>query len=165
MLMRRILNNETLGGLSIMRKLIFAAAAAFCVNASAASFEVYKDYTPSTEVWNVTFVHVNPNRLDDYLEGLKQTWWSSCEVQKKQGTVLECFIYASESMSNRDFNLMLVIKQPNAAASDPNEKRYQEFTALTRKMLEEDKQKKLVDGYDQLRSFFGEQTFRRLTFK
>jgi hypothetical protein len=148
-----------------MRKLIFAAAAAFCVNASAASFEVYKDYTPSTEVWNVTFVHVNPNRLDDYLEGLKQTWWSSCEVQKKQGTVLECFIYASESMSNRDFNLMLVIKQPNAAANDPNEKRYQEFTAMTRKMLEEDKQKKLVDGYDQLRSFFGEQTFRRLTFK
>jgi hypothetical protein len=148
-----------------MRKLILAAAAVACVDASAASFEVYKDYTPSTEVWNVTYIHVNPNRLDDYLEGLRQTWWNSCEIQKKQGTVLECAVYASETMSNRDFNLMLVIKSPNAAAGDPNEKRFQEFQALTRKMLEEDKQKKLVEGYDQLRTFFGEQNFRRLTFK
>lgn len=148
-----------------MRKTVIAAAALFSVTAAAASFEVYRDYTPSTEVWNVTFVRVNPNRLDDYLEGLKQTWWTGCEVQKKQGTVLECQIYASESMSNRDFNLMLVIKTPNAAVSDPNEKRYTEMMTETRKMLAEDKSKKLVEGYEQMRTFFGEQSFRRLTFK
>lgn len=68
-------------------------------------------------------------------------------------------------MSNRDFNLMLVIKSPNAAASDPSEKRYNEFMAETRKMLAEDKEKKLVEGYDNLRTFFGEQAFRKLTFK
>lgn len=148
-----------------MQKLILAATAALAISTPASAFEVYKDYTPSTEVWNVTYVRVNPNRLDDYLEGLRQTWWTSCEVQKKQGTVLECSIFASESMSNRDFNLMLVIKAPNAAASDPSEKRYNEFMAETRKMLAQDKEKKLVEGYDTLRTFFGEQAFRKLTFK
>jgi hypothetical protein len=148
-----------------MQKFMLAAAAALAMVTPASAFEVYKDYTPSTEVWNVTYVRVNPNRLDDYLEGLRQTWWTSCEVQKKQGTVLECSIFASESMSNRDFNLMLVIKAPNAAASDPSEKRYNEFMAETRKMLAEDKEKKLVEGYDTLRTFFGEQSFRKLTLK
>jgi hypothetical protein len=148
-----------------MQKIMFAATAALVACAPASAFEMYKDYTPSTEVWNVSYVRVNPNRLDDYLEGLRQTWWSSCEVQKKLGTVLECSIFASETMSNRDFNLMLVVKAPNAAASDPSEKRYAEFMAETRKMLAEDKQKKLVEGYDSLRTFFGEQNFRRLTLK
>lgn len=148
-----------------MQKFMLAAVAAVAISTPAAAFEVYKDYTPSTEVWNVTYVRVNPNRLDDYLEGLRQTWWSSCEVQKKQGTVLECSIFASETMPNRDFNVMLVIKSPNAAASDPSEKRYNEFMAETRRMLAEDKEKKLVEGYDSLRTFFGEQSFRRLTFK
>lgn len=148
-----------------MKKMAFAAAAAVFACTPASAFEIYKDYTPSTEVWNVTYVRVNPNRLDDYLEGLRQTWWTSCEVQKKQGSVIECSIYASESMSNRDFNLMLVIKAPNAAASDPSEKRYMEFMSETRKMLAEDKEKKLVEGYDTLRTFFGEQSFRKLTFK
>jgi len=34
-----------------------------------------------------------------------------------------------------------------------------------RKQLAEDKEKKLVEGYDQIRSFFGEQAFRQITFK
>jgi hypothetical protein len=154
-----------------MHKAILATLAATVTlplsagSAAAAGFEIYKDYTPSTEVWNVTFVKVVPSKFDDYLEGLKQTWWSGCEIGKKNGTVLECAIYASEEFTNRDFNVMLVIKAPNAAASDPNEKRYHDFIAETRKMLAEDKEKKMVEGYEQMRSFFGEQNFRRITFK
>jgi hypothetical protein len=148
-----------------MRKTMLAVTALAGFTATTGAFEVFKDYTPSTEIWNVTFVRVNPNRLDDYLEGIRQTWWNSCEVQKKQGTISSCEVYASETMSNRDFNLLLVVKSPNSAVRDPSEKRYNEFMAETRKMLAEDKQKKLVEGYDELRTFFGEQDFRRLTFK
>ena len=74
-----------------MKRLLFAAsAAAFAFAASSAqAFEVFTDYTPSKDVWNVTFVKVNPNRIDDYLEGLKQTWLSGCEIGKKQGTVVD----------------------------------------------------------------------------
>jgi hypothetical protein len=151
-----------------MRKSIVAAfAASLLVSAMPASaeLEAFKDYTPSTEVWNVTFVHVNPNRLGDYLEGLKQTWVGACDAQRKAGVVLECAVYVSDTMANRDFNVMLVLKAPNAAVGDPNEKIYKQIDADIRAKLAQDKEKKLVTGYDDMRSFFGEQNFRRLTFK
>ena len=45
-----------------------ASAAALALAFNAQAFEIYTDYTPSKEVWNVTMVKVNPNRIDDYLE-------------------------------------------------------------------------------------------------
>ncbi len=147
------------------RLAIAASAAALTLAVNAQAFEVYTDYTPSKEVWNVTFVKVNPNRIDDYLEGLKQTWVSGCEISKKQGTVLDCFVYISETASNRDFNMLLVTKSPSAAVSDPNAEQFKQFQAQMRAQLAEDKQDKLVEGYEEMRTFFSEQNFRRVDFK
>ena len=144
---------------------IAASAAALALTVNAQAFEVYTDYTPSKEVWNVTMVKVNPNRIDDYLEGLKQTWQSGCDISKKQGTVLDCFAYISETAANSDFNMMLVMKFPSAASLDPNAEQFKAFQAAMRAQLAEDKQDKLVEGYEELRTFFGEQNFRRVEFK
>ncbi|HXV40212.1 MAG TPA: hypothetical protein VD701_04530 [Steroidobacteraceae bacterium] len=148
-----------------MQKFVTVAAAALLAGASAQAFEVYTDYTPTKEVWNVTMVKVSPNRIDDYLEGLKQTWHSGCEIGKKMGTVLDCGIYVSETTATRDFNMMLVMKFPSGASSDPNEAQFKQFQAEMRKQLEEQKQDALVQGYEEFRSFFGEQNFRRIDFK
>ncbi len=149
-----------------MRKLLVASAAvALAAAAGAQAFEVFTDYTPTKEVWNVTMVKVNPNRVDDYLEGLKQTWQSGCEIGKKMGTVLDCGIYFSETAANRDFNMMLVMKYPSGATSDPDPDLYKKFQAEMRAKLEEAKQDQLVEGYEQFRTFFGEQNFRRIDFK
>jgi hypothetical protein len=149
-----------------MKRLLIAASAAGLAFASGTqAFEVHTDYTPSKEVWNVTFVKVNPNRIDDYLEGLKQTWTSGCEISKKQGTVLDCFVYLSDTAANREFNMLLVTKFPSAASLDPNAEEYKAFMSAMRAQLEEAKQDKLVEGYEELRTFFGEQNFRRIDFK
>lgn len=147
------------------RLLIAAAAAALTLAATSQAFEVYTDYTYSKEVWNVTMVKVNPNRIDDYLEGLKQTWASGCEIGKKMGTVVDCFIYLSDTAANRDFNMLLVMKFPSGAAGDPNEAQYKELQTAMRAKLAEDKQNALVEGYEELRTFAGEQNFRRIEFK
>ncbi|MGQ0383542.1 MAG: hypothetical protein ACT4UP_02475 [Gammaproteobacteria bacterium] len=148
------------------KKMISAAVAAMLAGGVAAqAFEVYTDYTPTKEVWNVTMIKVNPNRVDDYLEGLKQTWQSGCEIGKKMGTVLDCGIYLSETTANRDFNMMLVMKFPSAASGDPNPEQFKQFQAEMRKQLEEQKQDQLVQGYEEFRTFFGEQSFRRIDFK
>ncbi len=144
---------------------IAASAAALALSINAQAFEVYTDYTPSKEVWNVTMVKVNPNRIDDYLEGLKQTWVSGCEISKKQGTVLDCFVYLSETASSRDFNMLLVTKFASGAALDPNAEQYKQFMAQMRAQLAEDKQDKLVEGYEEMRTFAGEQNFRQIDFK
>lgn len=149
-----------------MKKLLMAASAATLAFATTSqAYEVFTDYTVSKEVWNVTMVKVNPNRIDDYLEGLEQTWASGCEIGKKQGTVLDCFIYVSDTAANRDFNVLLVLKSPSAAMLDPDAERYKEFMSAMRAQLAEDKQDKLVEGYEELRTFFGEQNFRRIEFK
>ena len=149
-----------------MKRLTIAAAAAALTLASAAqAFEAYTDYTPSKEVWNVTMVKVNPNRIDDYLAGIKQTWMTGCEVGKKNGVVVDCFVYLSETAANRDFNMMLVTKLPSAAVSDPDGVKFKKMQAETRAMLAQDKQDTIVEGYEELRTFFGEMTFRRIDFK
>jgi hypothetical protein len=147
------------------RLLIAASAAAFAYATVSQAYEVYTDYTPSKEVWNVTMVKVNPNRIEDYLEGLEQTWVSGCEISKKQGTVLDCFVYLSETAASGDFNMLLVTKFPSAASLDPNAEQYKAFMAAMRAQLAEDKQDKLVEGYEELRTFYGEQNFRRIDFK
>ena len=144
---------------------IAASAAALALSVSAQAFEVYTDYTPSKEVWNVTLVKVNPNRIDDYLEGLKQTWAPGCEISKKQGTVLDCFVYLSETPANSSFNMMLVMKFASGASLDPNAEQFKQFQAQMRAQLAKEKQDKLVDGYEELRTFAGEQNFRRIEFK
>jgi len=142
---------------------VAALAATFAFSAHAA--EIWKDYTVSKEVSNVTFVHVKPNRIDDYLGGLKQTWLPGCEIGKKMGTVVDCGIYVSETASNRDFNVILVVRRASAAISDPDEARYNQFMGEMRARLAQDKQDKIVEGYSEIREFFGEQDFRRVTFK
>jgi hypothetical protein len=144
---------------------IAAAAAAMTLATSAMAFEAYTDYTPSKEVWNVTMVKVNPNRINDYLEGLKQTWLPGCEIGKKHGVVVDCFVYLSETAANRDFNMLLVMKLPSAAVSDPDAALFKQIQAETRAQLEEAKQDKIVAGYEELRSFWGEMDFRRIEFK
>ena len=62
---------------------IAAAVAALALAGSAQAFEAYTDYTPSKEVWNVTIVKVNPNRIDDYLEGIRQTWVKGCRTARE----------------------------------------------------------------------------------
>ncbi len=147
------------------RFVIAASAAALTLAVNAQAFEAYTDYTISKEVWNVTMVKVNPNRIDDYLEGLKQTWLPGCEIGKKHGAVVDCFVYLSDTGANRDFNMMLVLKQPSGAVSDPNADLFKKIQAETRARLAQDKQDALVEGYEELRTFFGEQNFRRIEFK
>jgi len=149
-----------------MRRIAIAAsAAALTVAGSAQAYEIYTDYAPSKEVWDVTMVNVNPNRIDDFLEGLEQTWVSGCDISKKQGTVLDCAIYVSDTAANRDFNVMLVMKYLSAAMQDPDAELFKKFQAEMRAKLAQDKQDKLVEGYEQMRTFFGEQKFRNIEFK
>jgi hypothetical protein len=148
-----------------MYKSIAVAAVAATFALPAQAFDVWKDYTVSKEVLNVTFVKVKPNRIDDYLAGLKQTWMSGCEIGKKMGNLKDCGIFVSETASNRDFNVILVMKRSSAGVTDPDEAMYNKFMAEMRAKLAEDKQDQIVEGYEEIRSFFGEQDFRQVTFK
>ena len=149
----------------MIRMSLLAAVAAFGVSAPAQSTEIYKDYVPSKAVWNVTMVKVIPNRIDDYLGGLKQSWVNGCDISKKQGVIEDCSIFISETSAGGAFNVMLVQKFASGAMMEPDEARYNKFMAEFRKGLEKAKQDELVQGYEEFRSFFGEMNFRRVEWK
>jgi hypothetical protein len=144
---------------------VLAALAVFGISAAAHSTEIYKDYVPSKAVWNVTMVKVVPNRIDDYLGGLKQSWVGGCEISKKMGVLEDCSIFISETSAGGAFNVMLVQKFASGAMMEPDEARYNSFMAEFRKGLAKAKQDELVQGYEEFRSFFGEMNFRRVEWK
>jgi len=149
-----------------MRKTtVLAAVALFGMATTAQAAEIYKDYAPSKAVWNVTMVKVKPNRVDDYLDGLKKTWVSGCEISKKQGVLEDCSIFISETTAGGPFNVMLVQKFTSAGAMDPDEARYNAFMTEMRKGLEKAKQDELVQTYEDFRTFWGEMNFRRVEWK
>ena len=149
----------------MLRMSLLAAVAVIGVSATAQSTEIYKDYVPSKAVWNVTMVQVNPNHIDDYLGGLRQSWMNGCSAGKKAGTLEDCFIYVSETTAAGPFNVMLVQKFTSAAMMEPNEESYNKVMAEVRKNLAEAKEKELVKGYEEYRTFFGEMNFRRIEWK
>ncbi|MBK7903023.1 MAG: hypothetical protein IPJ97_08825 [Proteobacteria bacterium] len=149
----------------MFRMLLLATVATIGVSATEQSTEIYKDYVPSKPVWNVTMVKVVPNRIDDYLGGLKQSWVSGCEISKKMGVLEDCSIFISETSAGGAFNVMLVQKYTSGAMMEPDEARYNKFMADFRKGLEKAKQDELVQGYEEFRSFFGEMNLRRVEWK
>jgi hypothetical protein len=149
----------------MQKTLMLAALAALGLAGNANATEIFKDYVPSKAVWNVTMVKVNPNRVDDYLGGLRQSWINSCTAGKKVGTIEECSIFVSETTAAGPFNLMLVQKFTSAAMMEPNEESYNKVMAEVRKTLAEAKEKELVQGYEEFRTFFGEMNFRRIEWK
>ena len=142
-----------------------AAALMLSVASAGAGFEIFKDYTMSKDVYNVTLVKVKPNRIDDYLAGLKQSWAGGCDVAKQLGQVSECTILVSTTPGNPEYNVLLLTRSPSAAMGDPDEARYTKFEAEFRKTLAEDKEDELVQGYEELRTLVGDQDFRRVDFK
>ena len=119
-------------------KLSQICLATACLAASGtAQAEIFTSYAPSKTVTNVTMVKVNPNRVDDYLDGLKQTWQPSCDIQKKMGDVVDCGIYINEAASAGPFNMILTVTFKDAAAMEPNETKYKALNTELRKYLEE----------------------------
>ncbi|HSN72688.1 MAG TPA: hypothetical protein VLT59_14325 [Steroidobacteraceae bacterium] len=81
------------------------------------------------------------------------------------GQLEECAIYASETASGGDFNMMLVQKFASGADLDPDEGEYNKFMTEMRKQLADAQQDKIVSGYNEFRTFAGEQNFRKITLK
>ena len=149
------------------RSVVAAATAALflALTTSGEGLKPFKDYVMSKEIYNVTLVKVKPNHIDDYLAGIKQTFAGGCNVGKKLGEVLDCTILVSTTPGNPDYNVLLMTRAASAALSDPDEARFNKVEAETRKQLAEDKERQLIEGYEELRTLVGDQDFRRVDFK
>lgn len=135
---------------------------AFSVSAELRPFE---DYDISDAVWQISTIKVASNATDHYLAGLKATWVRGQEAAKKLGHIEDYAIYTSITGESGDFNLMLVTKFSNLAATGPSKAR---LDALIKELGEstfEESNKRALETYPELREITGDYIMHEITIK
>lgn len=99
------------------------AASACLMFAGSASADPWVDYTPVKGVWDKTYVHVDPARIDDYLVALKKTWVPAQEAAKKAGLVDRYFVQVLAAPATAEPNVLLGVHFVSMAALDPDKVR------------------------------------------
>jgi hypothetical protein len=91
--------------------------------AGAVRAEPWVDYTPAKGVWDKTYVHVEPSRIDDYLVALKKTWVPEEESAKRHGLIDQYVVQVQANASTTGPNVMLGVHYVSMSALDPDRTR------------------------------------------
>lgn len=153
-------------GNTMFKKLSFGTLALMMFSASAfADLEPWKDYQVSDAVWSVSTIRVDPNMDDAYLEGIKKTWVTSNEAQKKLGHIESYSMFRSISPQSGDFNLLLIVKFANTADMAPNKARYDAFMKAMGDAQIKESNEFSQKNYPAMRTITGEYLMREITLK
>ncbi len=143
--------------------LVFALSLFFS-HAALAQLTPFEDYDVSSELWNITLVQVNPNRGEDYLEGISKTWAAANAVAKELGHIEDYKIYQSVLPQSGDANLFLVVKFKDSSQLEPNKERYDAFMeAWGEDRVEQNRE--ITQDYPSMRKIKGEYLVREITLK
>lgn len=145
-------------------KIIAGVLGALLSLTASADLVPWKDYTIGQEVLSVTTVKVDSNMIDRYLAGLAETWASSNDIAKEMGDITDYAIYVSSLPASGEFNVVLTVVMPNAAAMEPSEKRFNAFMKAWGKK-NADRSEELVQTYPGIREITGEYLLRKITLK
>ena len=133
--------------------------------AAFADLEPYKDYEVSEAVWSLTTVRVDSNMGDAYLEGIKNTWVASNEVEKKLGHIESYSIFRSDLPHSGDFNLILVVKFANTADLAPNKERHEAFMKEWGEARNKETTEYAQKNYPAMRKITGDYYMREIKLK
>ena len=136
----------------------------FFSSASFAQLEPFADYDIGEKVYTMTTVKVDPNMIDYYLEGLRDSWVAGNEVSKDLGQLEDYSIYLSELTESGDFNMVLVVTFKDASDLEPNKAAYEKFMKAWGKKMQE-KTREIAKTYPGMRTITGEYRLREISLK
>lgn len=132
--------------------------------AAPASAEMWKDYSPGKGVWEVTTVKVDPNKIDDYLVGLKKSWVPGEEILKKNNVIDDYFVMVKQNSADGKGNVVLGEHYINYAIMDPNKARAATIKKETEAQMSKKASDAMVAGYDKYRTFVGDDYWQPVDF-
>lgn len=135
-------------------------AAAF----GSASAEQWTDYSPTKGVWEVVTVKVDPNKIDDYLVGLKNNWVKGQDILKKEGVIDDYFVMVKTNASDGKGNVLLGQHFTSFAQFDPNKARDMEMMKKQEAAVSKEQGEKAVEGFDKYRTFVGDDFWTGIDF-
>lgn len=147
-----------------LQKLFAVLLLAGVATTAVADFEPWTDYEVSEGVTNVTTVKVDSNMIDNYLEGLSQTWAPANEIAKELGHIEGYWIHVSELPNGGDFNVVLGVDFKDSAAQQPSKAKYDAFMKEWGE-ANQARSDELVQQYPDIREIVGEYNMRSVTFK
>lgn len=102
--------------------------------------------------------------VDDYLEGIRETWVASSKVAKDLGQIKDYAVYVSDLPNSGDFNIVLVNVFEKGEDMMPSKARYDAFMEAWGK-ANEGRVREISKNYPAMREITGEYTMRRVIFK
>jgi hypothetical protein len=142
---------------------ILAATAALTM-ASLAVADMWVDYAPAKEPWQVTTVKVAPGKLDDYIIGLKKSYADQLERQKKNGDVLDYHILVNTSPNGAGATIVFITKYKDWNALIPNKDRDLKDQEEFRKTISKSDEQKMGDDRSKFRTFTDDGIYSDVTY-
>lgn len=147
-----------------LRQLLMGILLSSVASAAVADFEPWTDYELSEGITNVTTVKVDSNMIDNYLEGLSQSWAAANEIAKELGHIEGYWIHVSQLPNSGDFNVVLGIDFKDSAALQPDKAKYDAFMKKWGEAAQA-RSDELVKMYPDIREIVGEYNMRSVKFK
>ena len=147
-----------------MKKLLAFGLAVALSTPAAAQLKPYQDYTVSDTISNVSTIKVKENMVEDYLQGIRNTWVASNVVAKQLGHMKDYHVYVSDLPNSGEFNVMLVATFANTNDLAPNRARYDAFMKAWGTANEASSRTTTTTVYPNLRHITGEYLMREVTF-
>jgi hypothetical protein len=115
--------------------------------------EPYVDYTPQKGYWQINAIEVDPNHVDDYLTGLRQSQVSGFEVLKRRGMIDDYKFMVRNGYVKGSPNVIIMTHSPTSANLDADKARdkaieKEMYAAFSKKQGET-----AVAGYEKYRTF------------
>lgn len=138
----------------MIRHLVTGALGALALfAATTARAEVYVDYTPESGFWDINAVDVDPNHIDDYLVGLKQSQAPYFEILKKRGMIDAYKFVVRNGYAKGSPSVLIMVHYTSYAALAPDKARDMAIQKEVLAGFSKEKGDAAVAGYEKYRTF------------
>lgn len=115
--------------------------------------EPYVDYTPQKGFWQITAMEVDPNHVDEYLTGLRQSQIPTFEVLKKRGLIDDYKFIVRNGYVKGAPNVLIMTHSASLASLDADKARDQALQKEIEGLFSKERSDAAVAGYEKYRTF------------
>lgn len=129
-----------------------------------ASADKWVDYAPQKGYWEIRYIKVDPNRIDEYLTEARISWMPGEELLKRRGLIYGYQVMVSITPASGKANVIVCVHHASFANLDPDKARDQALDAAMNALLPKDKSAAMAAAFDKYRTFVGDEIYIPVDF-
>lgn len=128
------------------------------------SAQKWVDYTPQKGYWEIRYVEVDPNKIDEYLKKAKIGWMPGEETLKRRGLIYGYQVMVSITPASGKANVIFCVHHVSFANLEPNRTRDREIAKEADALLPEAQSDAMAAQFNQYRKFVGDEIYIAVDF-